>query len=164
MDNEWVMLVIEGKITPGDKAASDYYYVPFDVPSRITRLDVRYEYSHPRHHGDFAGQGNTIDIGLFDPHGYEFLNADGFRGWSGSDRAEIFVGEHEATPGYLAGPIHPGRWHVILGLYRVAPEGCDYRVTIEMTARPDPTPPTPSPLSCRYCATGEGRGGEGGEG
>ncbi|MEP7200124.1 MAG: CehA/McbA family metallohydrolase, partial [Chloroflexota bacterium] len=48
-------------------------------------------------------------------------------------RAHFFIGEHEATPGYLAGLIHAGRWHIILGLYRVAPEGCDYIVTIELT-------------------------------
>lgn len=127
--------VIEGHITPEDKANSDYYYVPFDVPPNTARIDVAYDYSHPRHHGDFEGQGNTIDIGIFDPHGVEFLKSDGFRGWSGSDRKTFFIAESEATPGYLAGPIAPGRWHVILGLYRVASEGCDFRVTIELTPK-----------------------------
>src|SRR5712691_714597 len=59
------MLTLTGHITPADKAGSDYTYVPFDVPAGIARLEVRYAYSHPRHHGDFAGQGNTIDIGIF---------------------------------------------------------------------------------------------------
>ncbi len=128
------LLLIEGHITPQDKAACDYYYVPFDVPANVERVDVRYTYSHPRHHGDLSGVGNTIDIGLFDPRGHEFLRGAGFRGWSGSDRQHIFVGEFETAPGYIQGLIQAGRWHVILGLYRVADEGCDYRITIDFTA------------------------------
>jgi hypothetical protein len=139
------MPTITGRLAPADKAASDYCYVPFDVPPHIARLDVRYAYSHPRHHSDLEGQGNTLDIGLFDPHGHEFLNPEGFRGWSGSDRSHVWIGETEAetAPGYLAGPISAGRWHVILGLYRIAPEGCDYSVSIEMTPR-SPRLPVPT--------------------
>lgn len=113
-----IMPTISAHISPSDKAAGDYCYVPFDVPAGIVRIDVRYEYSHPRHHGDFEGVGNTIDLGLFDPRGHAFGNGAGFRGWSGSDRAQISLGESAAdtTPGYLAGPIPAGRWHVILGL------------------------------------------------
>src|SRR5438128_4574492 len=98
------MPIITGHITPLDKAACDYCYVPFDVPPGVARIDVAYAYSHPRHHADLAGSGNTIDLGLFDPRGRAFLNAPGFRGWSGSDRSHIQVGETQAdtTPGYLA--------------------------------------------------------------
>jgi hypothetical protein len=35
-----------------------------------------------------------------------------------------------ATPGYLPGPLYPGTWHVILGLYHILPEGSDYQLTI----------------------------------
>ena len=129
------MLTMTGHITPQDKAAGDYYYVPFDVPADVERVDVRYAYSHPRHHGDFEGAGNTIDIGLFDPRGHEFMRGDGFRGWSGSDRQYVFVGEFESASGYIRGPIAAGRWHVILGLYRVAEEGCEYQITVEFTPR-----------------------------
>ena len=46
------MPIITGHITPLDQAASDYFYVPFDVPSGVARIEVAYAHSHPRHHGE----------------------------------------------------------------------------------------------------------------
>ncbi len=57
----------------------------------------------------------------------------GFRGYSGSERLAITVAETEATPGYLAGPLNPGRWHLMLGLYKVAAGACCYHVQIDVT-------------------------------
>jgi hypothetical protein len=57
----------------------------------------------------------------------------GFRGWSGSERSEFFITETAATPGYLPGQLASGRWHVLLGLYKLHPAGCSYRVTITIT-------------------------------
>ena len=78
--------------------------------------------------------GNVIDIGLFDPRGARFPGGEGFRGWSGSARSEFFVGIDEATPGYLPGPLPAGRYQVILGLYRIWPQGADYEIQIEATS------------------------------
>lgn len=58
------------------------------------------------------------------------FQGEGFRGWSGSDRREFTISPTETTPGYLPGPIYSGTWHILLGLYRILPEGCDYRLTI----------------------------------
>lgn len=135
----------EGHFTPADKAASDYVLLPFEVPPGIARLEVRYA---------FEGQGqpdgpNVIDLGLFDPRGADFLRAEGFRGWSGSARREAILTPRAATPGYLPGPILPGRWHVILGLYRIGPGGCACTVTVEASEEegplPHPPPPAPRP-------------------
>ena len=120
-----------GHFTPQDKTTSDYHYLPFDVPENVTRINVSYDFTRTGHIAHKAGYENVIDIGLFDPRGHEF-NGPGFRGWSGSARAEFFVGLTEATPGYLPGPIPAGTWHIILGLYQIAPEGCDYSVTITL--------------------------------
>jgi hypothetical protein len=75
--------------------------------------------------------GNVIDLGLFDPRGSQFPGGPGFRGWSGSARSEFFVGSEEATPGYLPGPLPAGRYAVLLGLYRIWPQGADYEIHIE---------------------------------
>ena len=109
------MRTITGHITPADKVAGDYLHVPFDVPEGAGRLDIRYAYSHPRHHGDFDGRGNTIDIGLFDARGHEFLNAAGFRGWSGSARDHIWIGATDAdtAPASLSGLLPAGTWQQI---------------------------------------------------
>jgi hypothetical protein len=79
------------------------------------------------------GPGNTIDIGIFDPRGRDFLDHGGFRGWSGAAKREFFIAPHEASPGYIRGPILPGDWHILLGFGRVNPEGVRYEVTVNLT-------------------------------
>src|ERR1035437_2930191 len=95
-----------------------YPVLPFVVPAGTTRIDVAYAVQSP-------GGGSVIDIGLRDP--------DGFRGWSGSARAALFVAAHEATPGYLPGLITPGAWQVVLGAYVVPDDGCTVEVRIALT-------------------------------
>jgi len=109
-----------------------YALLPIDLPGGTVRLDVQYSYSHrigaePQFQG-----GNTLDLGLFDERGIAFLEA-GFRGWSGSERDSFYITSKHATPGYLAGPLNPGRWNVMLGLYKLAPEGCQAKLTIVIT-------------------------------
>ncbi len=128
----------EGHFTPEDKARSDYAYIPLDLPAPAQRLTVRYTYADAaRAEGGNAGPpSSVVDIGLFDPRGTAFPEGPGFRGWSGSARREFTVGVETATPGYLPGPLPPGRYHVILGLYRIHPAGVDVRiqVTVEPAA------------------------------
>jgi len=121
---------LTGFVTPADKAADDYLLLPFEVPSGIGRLTVRYTYTHRVSAALPGGSGNVVDIGVFDPRGAAVFQGQGFRGWSGSDRSEFTIGLADATPGYLPGPIYPGTWHILLGLYHILPEGCDYRLTI----------------------------------
>jgi hypothetical protein len=126
-------IVLEGHFDAEDRAANEFPLLPFEVPAGIARLHVHYQVNRQLG-ADKVGQqdGNIVDIGLFDPRGSEFLTAKGFRGWSGTSRQEFTIAADEATPGYLAGPVHPGTWHVLLGLYQLAPEGCDYRVAIAL--------------------------------
>src|SRR5262249_39776707 len=53
-----------------------------------------------------------------------------FRGYSGGAQRTITVGRTLASPGYRAGPLPPGTWHVLLGLYKVAPEGVDVDIDV----------------------------------
>lgn len=127
-----VTIRLSGQVTPRDKARSDYCLLPFSVPPGVRRLRVRYAYSGRISAAQTGEPGNVIDIGLFDPCGSAFLRGEGFRGWSGSARQEFTLGPEWATPGYLPGPISPGRWEILLGLYRIAPEGCRYEVAVTL--------------------------------
>ena len=124
---------------PADReGAGRYQNVPVDVPEGTTRLGVAYAYD--RKNGE-----NVIDLGLIEPGPLE-LGRTRFRGWSGGERAAITVATGSATPGYWPGPLPPGRWHVQLGLYKVAPGGVDVELTVELGREPQgPSPPVPSP-------------------
>ncbi len=126
-------IVLEGHFDAEDQITNEFPLLPFEVPPGTAQLHVRYQVNRQLG-GDKIGQqpGNIVDIGLFDPQGAEFLTARGFRGWSGTKRQEFTIAADGATPGYLAGPVLPGTWHILLGLYQLAPEECDYRVVITL--------------------------------
>lgn len=142
-----LLWTLSGHITPDDKAADDYRLLPFDVPPVLSRLTVSYEYSRAVSAALPAGSGNVVDIGVFDPRGAAVFQGQGFRGWSGSDRRGFTISPTEAMPGYLPGPIYPGTWHILLGLYHILPEGCDYRLTIVGQPGETLSPPEPIPLA-----------------
>ncbi|MBN1934019.1 MAG: PHP domain-containing protein [Anaerolineae bacterium] len=117
-------------LTRQDQQRDPYPLLPFDVPEGTARITV--EYTFEKGALTSPQDKNEIDLGLFDPRGHHFLNAPGFRGWSGGARSTVFVAADEATPGYLPGPLQPGQWHVLLGLYKIAPNGCTVVVTITL--------------------------------
>jgi hypothetical protein len=122
-------------VTPQDRAENPYRLVPFEVPPGIAQVTVRYTYCDPTDPGKTGKASDSIvDLGLFDPRGHAFLEMSGFRGWSGGKRSEATLSATEATPGYLPGPIWPGTWQVLLGLYQIAPQGCTIQIAVELEA------------------------------
>jgi hypothetical protein len=132
--------------------APDWVYVPIEVPARVNRISVSYQYDRPAPPGGQAG--NALDIGIFDQRGHGLGAAAGFRGWSGGFRDNFTISASDATPGYLPGPVRAGTWYVILGPYTVHPQGLNWTATITLGFGPDGPPfrPQPAPLS----ATGRG--------
>jgi hypothetical protein len=130
--------------TPHDRETGRYQYVPIAVPAGATRLTVGYSY-------DAAGGASAIDLGLFEPGPLD-LGTPAFRGWSGGARTEVTLARSEATPGYWPGPLPAGEWHVMLGLYKVAPGGVDVTLTTQVSLEPEAArdatlgPPAPGPL------------------
>ncbi len=125
-------------------------YVPFDVPSGVRRIRVSTA------HDQFSLWGvvrNVLDLGIFGPAGHDLGNVHGFRGWSGGARAGFTLSAIDATPGYLAGPIDPGRWALALGPVVLNPLGMGWQAQIvfehgapepnwtPVGARQDNTPP-----------------------
>lgn len=135
---ETQILTFTGRATPDQKLT--YACIPFevpDIPAGIARIDVSYRYSDRVGSDPWLTDGNTVDLGLVDERGADF-GAMGFRGWSGSNKDAIFVAEDEATPSYVPGKILPGTWCVLLGFYKIAPQGCAYEVTVKLTPKPHP--------------------------
>ena len=123
----------------------DWHYLPVEVPAGVREIEVSYAYEKADTGLGFSA--NVIDIGIFDPSGHDLGDAAGFRGWSGGARDSFRISATRATPGYLAGPITPGTWHVALGPFAVVPPGVDYEVTVTLHLgrpgrrfRPDPPP------------------------
>ncbi|MDT0305349.1 CehA/McbA family metallohydrolase [Streptomyces sp. DSM 44917] len=135
-----------------DTGAPDFVHLPVLVPRGVRRIAVSYRYDRPQ--VPAGTPGNALDIGIFDERGTDLPGA-GFRGWSGGFRTEFAISAEEATPGYLAGPVNPGTWHVILGPYTVAPQGLDYEVTV--TLERGTAGSTPRPVYPPERATGRGR-------
>jgi len=127
-----ITLVFEGRSAFG---IDQWAYVPFDVPPGVHRIDVRT--SHDR----FSVLGvarNVLDLGVFGPAGHDVGNAAGFRGWSGGARAGFSLSSVDATPGYLAGPIDPGRWTLALGPVVLNPLGMGWHAEVKLHRGPPP--------------------------
>ncbi|MDP2948764.1 MAG: CehA/McbA family metallohydrolase [Chloroflexota bacterium] len=155
-----------GQVRPEDVRPQPFLYLPFQVPPRTARIDVSYSYSDPKS-GDFGlDAGNAVDIGIFDPRGLSFLEAHGFRGWSGTFRREFSISPTEATLGYIRGPILPGQWSIMLGFESILEQGCRYEVKVELTPEDAPeASPEAHPPSAEHQPLAEGeRLAEGGPG
>ncbi len=115
-----------------------YFLLPFDMPADVEMLTLSYDY--PRHDENEMGMGsaaftarqeiNIIDLGLVAPDGSQV-------GASGSDKREISVSEVAASPGYRATPLVPGKWQILVGAYKVAPDGVPvaYQLTFDFKDR-----------------------------
>lgn len=115
-------LVFDGTVMEG---GLDHEFIEFDVPAGVAEIQVD--------HDDLAAE-DILDWGLHDPNG--------FRGWGGGNAEPAVVGELAASRSYLAGPITPGKWKVVIGKAQIAGGSADYHVVV--TLRDEPTlPPQP---------------------
>ncbi|MBO3752319.1 CehA/McbA family metallohydrolase [Streptosporangiaceae bacterium NEAU-GS5] len=117
------MTRLRGLWTLEDRLAGPVREIAFEPPPGTAAVTVRLTYRR---------EAGVLDLGCFGP--------DGFRGWSGGARSEYTITPTWATPGYLPGEIEPGQWHVLLGLYRVPPEGLPYEVRVICHRRPPAVP------------------------
>ncbi|NLA34515.1 MAG: CehA/McbA family metallohydrolase [Actinobacteria bacterium] len=130
-------------------AQKTYLLVPFEVPRGVTRVEVGYTWA--------PLESTTLDLGLWDPDGYD--NPDGFRGWGGSRQGRLdkgmahsWVQADSADRGFTPGPVEPGTWHVELGLAEVADAGATYNVEVLCSDGPVGEAPTADPVDPDHVA------------
>ncbi|HSP55000.1 MAG TPA: hypothetical protein VLS25_05375, partial [Dehalococcoidia bacterium] len=136
-------LRLSGRITEEQVRRSPFLYLPFRVPPQTRRINVAYDYSEPVTAPFGMGPGSVVDIGIFDSRGHDFVDAPGFRGWSGTSKKEFFITAAEASPGYIRGPLFEGEWNIMLGVDRIDPEGARYDVTVTLDVGERKSPDSP---------------------
>ncbi|NWH07113.1 MAG: CehA/McbA family metallohydrolase [Alphaproteobacteria bacterium] len=113
-------IVLTGTLTRADHRG--YQALRFTVPPGARGLSIALNYQR-------GVPWAAIDMALYDP-----LR---FRGASGFAKTRIFVGEVNATPSYLPGPLPPGEWTLVLGGAN-APEGRETPYEARIRIETDP--------------------------
>lgn len=98
----------------------DFFTLSFEVPEGSAEIEVAHR---------SLGDGDILDWGLLAP--------SGFRGWGGGNTENAVVGEAAASRSYLAGPIEPGTWQVLVGKAKLVSDAPSYAV--DVTVRDAPT-------------------------
>ena len=83
-----------------------YRLVPFDVPADVKAIEVKFDYT-----GREAR--TTIDSGC---SGRERSSSKRFAAGAAATSSPSIVSSLDATPSYLAAPVTPGRWNLLLGI------------------------------------------------
>ena len=131
-------VVLRGTLTGEDNQT--WRSIAFEVPAGTIRITVDFDYTTRDEH-------TTIDLGMLGPDG--FRGMDGFRGWSGGNKRSFTLSATDATPSYLAGPLKPGTWSLLLGIPNIRRETrAEYTATVRFehaesdSATVDPSGPT----------------------
>jgi len=114
----------------------NYFTLPFLLPDNAESITIRYQYESYGQSEITSAWGrymakpqvNIIDLGLIAPDGKQV-------GASGSNKAEIFISEIYATPGYKPCVLTPGEWQIIVGAYKIAPEGVEVKYEIDIAKK-----------------------------
>jgi len=101
------------QITGTLKAEDNHRHIshPFMIPEGATRLTIDFEYTPKR----VEKYGNLLTLSLFDPEGERGT------GHRGQPKQHIVLTASEATPGYLPGPLRPGRWDIVINANLINP-------------------------------------------
>ena len=114
----------------------NYFTLPFTMPADTESFSLTYSYERHQEiesaveNGRFFSRKeiNIIDLGLIGPDGTQV-------GASGSDKLSITISETEATPGYRPCALIPGEWCIIVGAYKVTPQGVNVVYDLSFTSK-----------------------------
>jgi len=109
-------LTFDGTVTEG---GLEHEFIDFEVPAGTQEIQID--------HDDLSNE-DILDWGLNDP--------DGFRGWGGGNSEPAVVAEKAASRSYLAGPIKPGTWRVVIGKAKLVDGSADYHVVVTLRDAP----------------------------
>lgn len=119
-------LVISKKGHISENEIFKLVYVPIEIPDGYNRIHVEEVYNAGN-----ASKKNTLNLGIYDPSGSEIGNPAGFRGWSGGAKTSFFIGNKTASNGYIAGPIYPGTWQILIYPSDISNPGIDWTLTVK---------------------------------
>lgn len=100
-------------------AGGDYAEVAFEVPAGTVEIEVA--------HAD-GSDYDILDWGVWSP--------EGFRGWGGGLVDNAIIGVAQSSRSYIAGPITPGTWRVVIGKAKLDDMG---HYSIDVTCRDNAT-------------------------
>lgn len=135
--SEFNVIFLDGRFDIEE--TQSFRHVPFDIPPGTSQIRFQLSYNDQISAEPTVFGGNVLDVGVFDALGID-AGGPGFRGWSGSNKLDLVIGEDWSTPPYRAGELPAGTWHVLLGPYKVGPNGLDWAARIEL----DPEPRLPN--------------------
>src|SRR5262245_5832681 len=115
-------ITLDGTVMAG---GLDHEFIEFDVPAGTQEIQID--------HDDLSNE-DILDWGLDDP--------DGFRGWGGGNTESAVVTVLAASRSYLAGPISPGKWRVVIGKAKIVGGSADYHVVVTLRDAPTLAPQT----------------------
>ncbi|CAM4062650.1 hypothetical protein [Saccharibacillus endophyticus] len=149
--NALKLLDTQGRVTPEDSRT--HIRIPFELNTSCSRLNFRFEYApkvlEDREQAVKLLQ-DSYEIYIL-PEQREQANAraerhlplknlitlslDDAQGYRGACHRhdplqELFVSQHEASPGLMAGEVAAGSWNVTLSLHCIVTDICDYRLQI----------------------------------
>ncbi len=99
-------IVLEDTITTMDTGR--YLYLPFEMPEGVKRVSVKLEKTPST---------SATGLGIFDQRGPQY-GSPGFRGIYGEEDQDFFIEPDDASVSFVPGRIDPGRWTVIVPVFR----------------------------------------------
>lgn len=117
------MPVINYRIEKNDQ--KQYYFLPFDVPDNVERMDITYSYTGDKDDSRVTeNEKNVIDFGLLDENGDDM-------GTRGSEVRFVTISPSYSTNGYKKKEINKGVWQIIIGAYQIRSEGVTVTYNID---------------------------------
>ncbi len=98
-------VVLKGTVTYAQNHS--FIDLPFDVPQGVHRLTVDIQYTD-------RDKQTVLNTEISDPYS--------FRGTSGSNKSHFTIGENDATPSFLPGAIHSGKWKLTFTVSNIRPD------------------------------------------
>jgi len=112
----------------------EYLYLPFQVPRGVDKVAVELTKNNPE---------TKVGVGLFDGRGPGY-ESSGFRGVFGEESSEFFVAAANASRSFTPGRMGPGRWTVIVPVFRAAgPTEVRAAITLSFGPRREERSPGP---------------------
>ncbi len=127
----------------------------FEVPDRTAELRIGFRWG-PTDLGS-EHEANAISMAVFGP--------DGFRGTGAHLAEEMRIGESDASPGFLAGPLPSGTWAIVVSPSEILNDGAetgffDYHVeataTLATPGAARPPAPAKAPDAAKAPPTADG--------